>query len=141
MALVARHPASATILLAAVAAVAAVFAFARPQYHPVYESRMIDLAKQEYVSPEAVRAAFVQAGLQLPYTSHFANITTLSADGPAADSSGLYVYVGGRTGQLSWGPKFGSAYDERFANLAVHYGGSDGTVLERAKTAVAALRD
>jgi len=52
-----RHLAPMLIVLAACLAALGVFAFARPKYHPLYESKMIDFSKQHYYSPSTVRWA------------------------------------------------------------------------------------
>jgi hypothetical protein len=140
MRLVARHPVSLVIVLAAFAAVAAVFTFARPQYHRPYESKMTNLAEQDYISPKTVRAAFAREGLALRYLSA-TNLTVLS-DVPSAEQGHpgkVVVVVGGRTGMIGLGPEL-DPYDERFDNVLVTYDGTNGATVDRVKAAVAALK-
>ena len=51
----------------------------------------------------------------------------------------LKVQVGPRTGTGSFGPEL-AAYDERFGNVMVTYGGSDEGLLDRVEAAVDELR-
>jgi hypothetical protein len=48
MALLARYPVSASVVCAALAATAAVFLFARPQYHPAGEDSLVELDLSKY---------------------------------------------------------------------------------------------
>lgn len=141
MAFAARYPISILVVLLAVIATASVFAFGRPEYHPRYESKMIDFSDVHYYSPATVRRAFAAEGIALRY----------SADGPGMGSawlsnepkpwqaSALQVVIGPRKGKGSFGPKLVS-YDERFGNVMVTYGGTDETLRGRIDDAVAALR-
>ena len=134
-----RHPASIVLLATAMLATASVFVFARPQYHPRYESVMVDFSRQHYYSPAVVRRAFAAQGIRLRHPTRVgSSILWLSTTDPPS-THGLSVMVGPRTGHGSWGPKL-EAYDERFGNLLVTYGGSDEHRLERIKAAVASLR-
>lgn len=138
MRLVARYPAPFIVVLSACATIAAVFTFARPQYHPRYESKTIDFSQVRHYSPDAVRSAFAKQGITLRANSHFYGITMLSKVA-VPDADALQVSVGPRTGKVDWGPKL-EPYDERFANVAVTYGGRDAKLLERVKTVVSSLR-
>ena len=137
--LLTRHPASFAIVLAA-AAVAAVFTFARPQLESEPGTEMVNLAEKDYVSADAVRAAFAAEDLPLRYTTRFASLLILHSDPPPQTAEKLSVVVGARTGRVSFGAKYNS-YDERFENIVVTYGGSDEAVLSRIESAVAALKD
>lgn len=138
MRLVLRYPAPFLVVLSACATLAAVFAFARPAYHPKYESATIDFSQVHHYSPEVVRDEFGQQGIRLRVASHFFGITML-ARVAVPDADALQVMVGPRTGKASWGPEL-EPYDERFGNVAVTYGGSDERLLAGVKTAVSALR-
>ena len=138
MRLVARYPAPFIVVLSACATIAAVFAFARPQYNQRYESKTIDFSQVRHYSPGTVRSAFAKQGITLRPNSNFYGITMLTRVAvPNADA--LQVSVGPRTGKADWGPKL-EPYDERFGNVAVTYGGRDAKLLERVKTAVSSLR-
>ena len=99
-----RHPAPSVLVLSVCAMLAAVFAFARPTYHPKYESKMIDFSQVRHYSPDAVRSAFVAEGIRLQQSSRFFGITTFSRVA-VPDADALQVLVGPRTGTASWGPK------------------------------------
>jgi hypothetical protein len=135
---VARHPAPLTVVVAALAATAAVFIFARPEYHPTYESKMIDFSKVEHHSPGTVRVAFAQRGVRLSVVSHFNGMTILSNDA-ALSADALQVIVAPRTGSASWGPRL-EAYDKRFDNVLVTYGGEDEHLIAELDAAVSSLR-
>ena len=130
-----RHLAPMLIVLAACLAALGVFAFARPKYHPLYESKMIDFSKQHYYSPSTVRWAFATHGVEL-YSGDTpaVGMRTYRSD-PAFRAASVQVMVGPRTGTGSFGPKLES-YDERFGNVMVTYGGHDVRLLDRVKTAV-----
>ena len=139
MRFVLRHPVSVVLVLGACAATGAVLVFARPEYHPRYESKMIDFSKQRYYSPERVRTTFAGEGVQLPYASRFSGFTTFSRV-RVPQASALQVMVAPHTGRGSWGPKL-ERYDVRFGNVAVMYGGRDESLLARVQAAVTSLRN
>jgi hypothetical protein len=59
---------------------------------------------------------------------------------PPQTTDKLSVLVGTRTGLVGFGAKY-NAYDERFENVMITYGGSDEALLARIKAAVAALEN
>jgi hypothetical protein len=132
-----RHPASFVLVLSACATIAAVFIFVGPAYHPKYESKMIDFSTVRYYSPDVVRNAFAEQGIELRVSSRFYGITTLSRVA-VPDADALQVMVAPRTGRASWGPKL-EPYDERFGNVAVMYGHDDAELLTNIKSAVSSL--
>lgn len=135
-----RHPISLLVVLGAFAATAAVFAFARPEYHPPNESKMIDFAKVHYYSPGAVRSAFAQHGIRLyAGAAPGKGMVWFGTGRPPFPAASLQVMVGSRRGKASWGAKL-EPYDVRFGNVFVSYGGRDRRLLTRAKAAVAELR-
>ena len=139
MSFVARHVAAILIVLAGCLAALGVFAFARPQSHPLYESKMIDFSKQYHYSPSIVRRAFLARSVKLyAGDSPDVGMATFSSD-PTFHAAALQVMVGPRTGTGSFGPKLES-YDERFGNVMVTYGGHDEQVIGRIKAAVNDLR-
>ena len=133
-----RHPAPSVLVLSVCAMLAAVFAFARPTYHPKYESKMIDFSQVRHYSPDAVRSAFAAEGIRLQQSSRFFGITTFSRVA-VPDADALQVLVGPRTGTASWGPKL-EPYDERFGNVYVSYGGTDERLLSEVEAAVSGLK-
>jgi hypothetical protein len=136
MAFAPRYSVSIMVVVGATLATLAVFTFARPQYHPRYESKMIDFSKQNYVSPGTVRVAFAKQGIRLKTSSAF-EFTLLHLP-RAVQADDLQVVVGPRTGTGSFGPKLES-YDNRFDNVMVTYGGHDEQLLQKVKAAVASL--
>jgi hypothetical protein len=67
-------------------------------------------------------------------------LLVLHSDPPPQTADKLSVLVGTRTGLVGFGAKY-NAYDERFENVMVTYGGSDEALLARIKAAVAALEN
>jgi hypothetical protein len=135
-----RHSVAIGVVLAAVAATAGVLVFARPEYHPPYESKMIDFSKERYVSPATVRQAFAAHGIRLVVGDAPGKGTAwLCNERVPCMADALQVMVGPRTGRGSWGPKL-EPYDERFGNVFVTYGGHDEALLKRVQSAVSQLR-
>jgi hypothetical protein len=132
-----RLSVSILVVVGATLATLAIFTFARPQYHPRYESKMIDFSEQNYLSPDTVRRAFAKHGIRLKSSPAF-EFTLLNIP-RAAQADDLQVVVGPRTGTGSFGPKLES-YDNRFENVMVTYGGHDEQLLREVKAAVSSLR-
>lgn len=128
---------SILVVVCATLSTFAVFTFARPQYHPRYESKMIDFSEQNYLSPDSVRVAFAKQGIRLKTSSAF-EFTLLNLP-RAVQADDLQVVVGPRTGTASFGPKLES-YDNRFENVMVTYAGHDDQLLQKVKAAVSSLR-
>lgn len=140
MRLLTRHPVSFAIVLAVAAAVAAVFTFARPQLESEPGTETVDLAEKDYISPDTVRAAFAAESLPLQYKARSGPLIVLHSDPPPQTAEKLSVVVGARTGRVGFGAKY-NAYDERFENVMVTYGGGDGALLARIEAAVARLKN
>src|SRR5688572_28373920 len=124
MRLFTRHPVSIAIVLAAIAGVAAIFTFARPEYLGKFEENTINLAEQDTVSPTAVRAAFAAEGIPLRFSYDWAYGVVLS-NVPQAEQGtrrNIQVNIGGRTGKVDYGPEL-TPYDARFENILVTYDG------------------
>lgn len=138
MALLIRHRLALAIVLAAAAATAGVFAFARPEYRPQYDSEMIDVAKLHHYPLAEVRAAFAKHGLPLRYDNGGSPVRMLGTTAPRTwDTTAFNVYYLTTTsGRVSWGPELDTAWEKRLGNLLVHYGGHDDAVLARVKAAV-----
>jgi hypothetical protein len=98
---------------------------------------MIDFSQVRYYSPDAVRSAFAEQGIRLQRKSSFYGITMFSRVA-VPDADALQVLVGPKAGKASWGPKL-EAYDERFGNVYVSYGGTDEQLLSKVKAAVSIL--
>jgi hypothetical protein len=141
MRLLTRHPLAGALVLATLAAAAAFFTFALPQYQGKYEEHMINLAEQETVSPTAVRAAFAAEGIRLRYSYDWPFGVALSDVRPSEQGrrKHIQVTVGGRTGRVDYGPEL-APYDTRFENVLVTYNGSDEAMLDRVEAAVSTLR-
>ena len=132
------HLAPVLIVLAVCLAAVGVFTFARPQYHPLYESKMIDFSKLHHYDASAVRGAFAAHGVTLYAGDRpVPGMATFSSD-RMFRAAAVQVLVGPRTGTGSFGPKLES-YDERFGNVMVAYGGNDERLLDRVKAAVGDL--
>jgi hypothetical protein len=134
-----RNPVTVLAIGAAAVGTVGVFTFAKPQYHPRYESKMIDFSEREYHSPSSVRRAFLTRGVDLRYRASIAGLQHMSNSPKPWDASALQVAVAPRHGKGSWGPEL-ERYDERFDNVLVTYGGEDGELLRRIKAAVGDLR-
>jgi hypothetical protein len=99
-----RHAVSLLVVLGALAATVAVFTVARPEYHPHYESKMIDFARLPYRSPPHIRAVFLRHGIRLyAGAAPVKGGAWLGASQPPVPSASLQVMVGPRTGKASWG--------------------------------------
>jgi len=138
VAAVVRYRISAAVVLGALAGVSAVFLFARPVFRPQYESEMIDFAQRDYYGPQRVRQAFEARSVRLRYRTGFAGFLSFS-NTPSFTADSLQVNIAPRTGKGSWGPRL-EAYDVRFGNIFVSYGGDDRALLQRVQSAVETLR-
>jgi hypothetical protein len=139
MAFATRHPLPLLVVLAALVATGSVFAFARPVYHPRYESKMIDFSKVQHYSPAEVQRAFDATGVRLHVSSRFSGMVMLSNAPLPVPADALQVVLGPVKGKGSFGPKL-EAYDERFGNVMVTYGGTDESLRQRIESAVSSLR-
>lgn len=142
MAFVLRYPISLVIVLAALAAMTAVFVFARPQYRTP-DQRIVDLNRVHPFSPAVVRRTFAAQGIRLRYSNEEqrgSGPLWLSTTPPPVPVGGLYVIFAGDSGTVSWGPKPSGEYDQPVGNLDVHYGGNNPSTIAALKAAVAGLR-
>jgi hypothetical protein len=137
MALLGRYRISLALVVAVAAVVAGVFTFAGPEYDSQHGSKMIDIAELHHYPLTQVRAAFAKHGLRLRYDNSPSEPLLLSTQAGPWTTDAFYVYyVGLRSGRMSWGPDSDGAWEKRLGNLLVHYGGSDGALLERVQAAV-----
>lgn len=134
MAIVLRYWVSLAIALIAIAATACFLAFGLPRT-PTPNERKVDLSRVHYYSPALVRRAFAAHGIRLRYGYRVASDLQVLSITPHNDV--LSVDVGGRTGQVSWGPR--DAYDQTLCNLDVRYDGTNPNTLAAVKAAVAAV--
>jgi hypothetical protein len=132
-----RYSVSILIVVGATLASLASFTFPGPQYHPRYESKMIDFSEQNHLSADTVLRAFAKHGIRLESSSAF-GFTPLDIP-RAGQADELQVVVGPRTGTESFEPKLES-YDNRFENVMITYGGHDEQLLQKVKAAVSSLR-
>jgi hypothetical protein len=92
-----RYSVSIVVILAATLATFAVFTFARPEYHPRYESKMIDFSTQDYYSPAEVRQAFSAHGIKLRGVTGPARGFLLLSNAPAPWTADVLQVVMHRT--------------------------------------------
>ena len=83
------------------------------------------------------RRTFAAHGIHLRYA--YAVASDLHVLSTSRTSDELSVDVGGRRGEVSWGPKPAHEYDQPLGNLDVSYGGTNPNTLAAVKAAVAAL--
>jgi hypothetical protein len=137
-----RHALALVVALCAILATVGVFAFARPEYHPRYGSKTIDMSRQHIYRVADVRRVFAARGVRLRYSTQLgpkrSGITTLAAHFPWRQND-LTVSVAGPRAKVSWGVTF-DRYDKRFGNVDVRYNGTDLRLLASVKAAVSDLR-
>jgi hypothetical protein len=138
-----RYPVSLAIVLVAVLATMGVFLFARPQYRPV-EQKTIDMSTRHHYSGVEVRRVFAAHGLPLTYARHMGkgdSYLLMLFETPVPDSTTqLYVSLAGPATKVSWGPKDETSWEQRSANLLIHYGGANERMLAQVKAAASELR-
>jgi hypothetical protein len=133
--------ASLLVVGAALLVTVGIFTFARPEYHPPNESKMIDFSKQHYYSPALVRKTFAAHGIVLHVgASPGLGMAWMGHTPVPFPADSLQVMVGPRTGRGSWGAKL-EPYDERFGNVFVSYGRHDDGLLRRVKAAASDMRN
>jgi hypothetical protein len=142
---VARHPLGVLIVAAALAATAAVFVFARPQYRPDVTVRNYDMSTRTHYTVREVREAFAAHGIDLRYSRLLPGergtwVMNLSAvPAIASDTSHVNVSVFGPRTKLGWGITHERLETVR-GNVAATYDGDNDDVLRRAKDAIGELR-
>ena len=135
-----RHLLALGLVLAAAGFAGGVLFFAHPEYHPRYESKMIDFSHERYYSPASVRLAFAHHNVRLRTVDGLAGFVLFIRPGSSGDAKALQVSVAPRNGKGSWGPK-SEPYDARFGNLFVTYGGHDSQLLQRIEASVSSIRN
>jgi hypothetical protein len=138
-----RYPVSIAIVLVALLATIGVFIFARPQYKPA-EQKTIDMSTRHHYSSAEVQRVFAAHGLPLTYARHqgkgdsyFLMLFETPVPNPTTQ---LYVYLAGPATKVSWGPKDVTSWEQRSANLEIHYGGANERMLAQVKAAASELR-
>jgi hypothetical protein len=135
-------------VLFAVAAMGAVFVFARPAYHPSSYYTMVDMKDQHHYTVAQVRQAFASHAVRLAGAKwngdpkHGLIVLSPALQGGRAPS--VTVTLFGAESTVEFGPKLepGKAYESRFGNVSVLYGDPhpDQTLLARIEAAVADLQ-
>jgi hypothetical protein len=138
-----RYPVSLVIVLAALLATVGVFLFARPEYRRP-QSKEIDMATRHHYSGRDVRQVFAAHGLPLTFAHHMGKgesyLLTLSETQRPWATSQLYVYLAGPVTKVSWGPPDTTGWEQRSANLLIHYGGANERMLAQVQAAASELR-
>src|SRR5262249_36211371 len=119
-----RHFVGVLLVCSGLCVAVGAFTFARPAFQPRYQSTMIDFSQSRYFSPQHVRDAFAAHGIPLHPVDRMSGFVTYFRPGSSGDAKALAVNVAPRNGKGSWGPKL-EAYDARFGNILVTYGGND----------------
>jgi hypothetical protein len=133
-----RQLVGALLVCTAIVATTGVFTFAKPVYRPPNASKTIDFSQVDYFSPRLVRSAFARHGIVLRGITQD-GFQLLSNRKPPWPAASLQLAIAPHDGKASWGSKL-EAYDERFGNVFVTYGGHDAKLLRRVKAAVADIR-
>ena len=138
-----RYPVSIAIVLVALLATIGVFLFARPQYRPA-EQHEIDMATRHHYTSAEVQRVFAAHGLPLTYARHSGkgdSYLLMLFETPVPNpTSQLYVYLAGPATKVSWGPEDATSWEQRSANLQIHYGGANERMLAQVKAAGSELR-
>jgi hypothetical protein len=138
-----RYPVSLAVVLVALLATIGVFIFARPQYKPA-EQKTIDMSTRHHYTSAEVQRAFAAHGLPLTYARHEGkgeNYFLMLFETPVPNpTTQLYVYLAGPATKVSWGPEDKTSWEQRSANLEIHYGGANERMLAQVKAAAAELR-
>jgi hypothetical protein len=138
-----RYPVSLALVLVALLATIGVFVFARPQYRPA-EQHTVDMATRHHYTSADVQRVFAAHGLPLTYANHMGKgqsyLLTLSETPRPWATSQLYVYLAGPADKVSWGPADTTSWEQRSANLLIHYGGANTRMLAQVKAAASELR-
>jgi hypothetical protein len=138
-----RYPVSLALVLVALLATIGVFIFARPQYKPV-EQKTIDMATRHHYTSAEVQRVFAAHGLPLTYARHMGkgdNYLLMLFETPVPNpTTQLYVDLAGPATKVSWGPQDKTSWEQRSANLLIHYGGANERMLAQVKAAAAELR-
>jgi len=138
---VARHAVASAAVAVALAIVAGVFVFARPQYRPDLRTTNYDMTSRTHYTVQQARAAFASQGFRFPRR------TVMTSDAPGAymwslsSNSGVDVSVFGPRAKVGWGRQPHDPLNEIVGNVGVTYYGSDRGVINRAKAAIRALAD
>jgi len=138
-----RYPVSLAVVFAALLATMGVFIFARPQYKPA-EQHVIDMSTRHHYTSAEVQRVFAAHGLPLTYARHMGkgeSYLLMLFETPVPNpTTQLYVDLAGPASKVSWGPKDTTSWEQRSANLEIHYGGANERMLAQVKAAASELR-
>jgi len=138
-----RYPVSLALVLVALLATIGVFIFARPQYRPAVQ-RTIDMSTRHHYTSAEVQRVFAAHGLPLTYARHMGKgdsyLLVLYEMPGINPTTQLYVHLAGPATKVDWGPKDETSWEQRSANLEIHYGGPNELMLAQVKAAASELR-
>ena len=133
-----RHVAAVGLVALALSATAAVFAFARPAYHPP-RTRLVDMAHEEHYTVPEIQRAFAAEGLHLRHVWHLDGMTFLATK--RAGRSTFLVTIFPPVKTVDFGTTRDSAIlvDHLVGNAQIFYGGHDEQLAARIEAAAHAL--
>ena len=133
-----RHGVAVVVVAAAVCAVGAVFAFARPAYRPP-KTVIVHMAGERHFSVAQIRRVFAAHRISLVQRSTLRGTIFFGRRSPGDDGFTLTLYAPQSTVGLG-GSDDSGVYERRIGNVDVFYGGRDRGFAERVAAAVEALR-
>ena len=138
-----RHLIAVAIVALAAASVGAVFAFARPTYHPVTDKK-VEMQGQRHYSLVEVRRAFKAQGIVFGHAWHSGSaqrgLTVLGDVRPGTRDDAFTVTLFGPDSTVWFGPAATQSYQAHLGNLVVFYGSTNQAFLAKVKAAVADLK-
>ena len=138
-----RHLIAVVVVCVAAASVGAVFAFARPTYHPTTDKR-VEMQGQRHYSVAEVKRAFAAHGIVFRHASRSGTaargLTVLGDVKPGTRDDAFTVTLFGPESTVWFGPAAPQGYDARLGNLVVYYGWTNRAFLAKVKAAVADLK-
>ena len=132
-----RHVAVVAVVIVALSATGAVFAFARPTYHAP-RAKLVDMTKQKHYTVPEIQRAFAGEGLHLRHVWHLTGMTFLATRRAGASTFLVTIFDPTRTVDFGSG---GSSVlvDRLIGNAEVFYGGHDARFAGRIDAAADAL--
>lgn len=135
-----RHALAVVIVGTALAAVATVFAFARPQYRPDLRSTTYDMGGRDHLTVQQVKRVFAAHGFALWNGDLAATDTPGVWYRPLEDATGIEVTVFGPKATVGWGRDRRQTISTVVGNVGVSYSGRDDGVIDRADAAIDELK-